>query len=759
MPTKILPFKLSYEKHYKSESLRLLLLIGLIPLASFAQSDVFFKNENDDIYRDDSWSYNVNTQNFGETPLGSGLLILTAVGAGYAISKRRHNRKNMSKGTALLLAGLMLIGITGCRKKTVEPITNVVEDEVFITVRVNGGSRTDITSAGAIVFEDGDKLYVGNDGKYKGYLHYSNGAFSGSIKTNGTSTDDFLHFYFMGGNLNPTISGTRYTIMIDDQTGSYPVIAYGKSTAKYYGAGAYTTTLENKCSLIKFNVDTPSESNIYLKGMLNKVTIDFSDNSIAYAKEGDGAIRMRAKNASNETWAIVLPQTDLTGAGEAMTNGYTGSWDKTGVDLSGLNQYIGNGTGISMNLTTTANIVDLSLVTTDVTLTDGCMVYGKLNGSYQISIAADANVTLRDVDITCLTNCSYPGLTCLGNANITIKGINTVISGITEGFCLSPGIFIPEGYTLNIFGTDSDVLNAGINNNASFVHGAGIGGGREMNCGNIVINGGCINATGSGFGAGIGGSEDTKCGYIIINDGIVTATSDGAAGIGTGENGYYDKTSTCGDIIICGGAVTAYGGSRSAAIGSAAINCTCGDIIITGVVKSFTAVKGSDAPNSIGPGAQAQCGTVTIRGTDYWDGENYINGGENYLKQTKIEYPVQQSETFQTRFWNIYEGAHFTVTCTDKGDDLGINIGKNDSVTINAKNGETITRVEFYCSWGSAYANLTTVTEGNLNWNDYDENGSIENVNASSVTMSNCRNDDDVELGRITVHYIEKVIP
>jgi len=734
----------------------MIMLIGLIPLTSFAQSDGFFKTENDDIYRDDTWSYTVNIQSFGETPLGSGLLILTAVGAGYVISKRRRNRKNnISKGTALLLAGVMLLGITGCRKKIVEPIANV-SDEIFITVKVNGGPRADITAAGSIVFEDGDKLYVGNDGKYKGRLNYSNGAFSGSIKTNGTSTDDYLHFYFMGGQLDPTISGTRYTVMIDDQTSSYPVIAYGKSTAKYYGAGAYTTTMENKCSLIKFNVDTPSESNIYLKGMLNKVTINFADNSIAYAKDGDGTIKMRAKNASNETWAIVLPQTDLTGAGEAMTNGYTGSWDMTGVDLSGLNQYIGNGTGISMNLTTTANIVDLSLVTTDMTLTDGCMAYGKLNGSYQISIAADANVTLRDVDITSLTNCSYPGLTCLGNAYITIKGINTVISGITEGFCLSPGIFIPEGYTLNIFGTDSDVLNAGINENASFVHGAGIGGGWEMNCGNIVIYGGCINATGSGWGAGIGGSEDTSCGYIIINDGIVTATSDGAAGIGTGGNCYTDKTSTCGDIIICGGTVTAYGGSYSAAIGSAANHCICGDIEIAGVVNKFTAVKGSDAPNSIGPGAQAQCGTVTIRGTQYWDGTAYQNGGENYLKQAKIEYPVQQSETFQTRFWNIYEGDHFTVTCTNSGDEHGINIGKNNSVTITAKNGETITRVEFYCSWGSAYANLTTVTEGNLNWNDYNENGSIENVNASSVTMSNCRNDDDVELGRITVHYIEK---
>lgn len=740
-------------KNITMKALKLLILIVLVPLTSFAQNDAFFMTENDVFFRDASWSFTVNTQGFGETPLGSGLLILTAVGAGYVISKRRRNRKNISKGTALLLAGLMLIGTTGCRKKIVEPIANV-SDEIFITVKVNGGPRADIAAAGTIVFEDGDKLYVGNDGKYKGCLNYSNDAFSGSIKTNGTSTDDFLHFYFMGGKLNPTISGTRYTIMIDDQTSSYPVIAYGKSTAKYYGKGAYTTTLENKCSLIKFNVETSSESFIYIKGMNNKVTIDFSDNSIAYAKEGDGAIRMRAKNASNETWAIVLPQTDLTGAGEAITNGYTGSWDKTGVNLTGLNQYIGNGTGIAMSLTTPANIVDLSLVTTDMTLTDSCMAYGKLNGSYQISIAANASVTLRDVDITSLTNCLYPGLTCLGDAYITIKGINTVISGITEGFCLSPGIFIPEDSTLNIFGTDSDVLNVGINENASFVHGAGIGGGWEMNCGNIVIYGGRINATGSGWGAGIGGSEDTSCGYIIINDGIVTATSDGAAGIGTGGNGYINETSTCGDIIICGGTVTAYGGSYSAAIGSAANHCICGDIDIAGVVKKFTAVKGSDAPNSIGAGAEAQCGTVTIRGIQYWDGNNYQNGGENYLKQTKIEYPVQQSETFQTRFWNIYEGDHFTVTCTNSGDALGINIGKNNSVTITAKNGETITRVEFYCSWGSAYANLTTVTEGNLNWNDNNENGTIENVNANSVTMSNCRNDDDVELGRITVHFL-----
>ncbi len=699
--------------------------------------------ENDVFFRDASWSFTVNTQGFGETPLGSGLLILTAVGAGYVISKRRRNRKNnISKGTALLLAGLMLIGTTGCRKKVVELIVNGGE-EVYITVKVNGGSRTGITGAGAIEFEDGDKLYVGNNGHCLGVLDYSGGTFSGSITTSGTSTSDYLHFYLLGGQLTPTISGTEYSVVIADQTTSYPVISYGKSTAEYYGEGAYTATLENKCSLIKFNVDTPSTSDIYIIGMKNKVTIDFADNSISYDQDGDGAIRMRAKNASNETWAIVLPQTDLTGAGEAITNGYTGSWDKTGVDLTGLNQYIGNDAGIDMNLTTTANFVDLSLVTANTTLTDGCTVFGKLGGNYQISIADNASVTLRDVDITSLTNILYPGLTCLGNATINIKGKNTVISGVDEYCCYAPGIFIPKDHTLMIYGTDSDVLNASSNPNATFSnHGAGIGGGKEMNCGNIVIYGGCINATGSSWGAGIGGSEDTSCGYITINDGIVTATSDGAAGIGTGGNNYTDKTATCGDIIICGGTVTAFGGSYSAAIGSAAYLCSCGDIIITKTVNSVTVTKGDGSPNSIGAGNSSTCGTVTI------------GGKEGAITQSPFTYPYVPCETFVTTSQiHTYNGTVFTITCESPGDSYGIHIGYNKNLTITSNDGQTIiTRVEFHCTYGEGHADQTTVTHGTLSWENGDCNGSIENVNATSVSMSNSY-EGIVRIDSITVYY------
>ena len=64
-----------------------------------AQSDSFFKTDNDDIYNrlEDPTSLGLNLphSNIGSTtnepaaPLGSGLLILTALGAGYAIRKRK----------------------------------------------------------------------------------------------------------------------------------------------------------------------------------------------------------------------------------------------------------------------------------------------------------------------------------------------------------------------------------------------------------------------------------------------------------------------------------------------------------------------------------------------------------------------------------------------------------------------------------------------------------------------------------------------
>ena len=51
------------------------------------------------IFGDDIAGYNLYNQSFEEVPLGSGLLILTAAGAGYALKKRKSNKNSRTLKT------------------------------------------------------------------------------------------------------------------------------------------------------------------------------------------------------------------------------------------------------------------------------------------------------------------------------------------------------------------------------------------------------------------------------------------------------------------------------------------------------------------------------------------------------------------------------------------------------------------------------------------------------------------------------------
>ena len=118
---------------------------------------------------------------------------------------------------------------------------------------------------------------------------------------------------------------------------------------------------------------------------------------------------------------------------------------------------------------------------------------------------------------------------------------------------------------------------------------------------------GSLDASSNGWGAGIGGGWEISCGNIVISEGTITATGGNlAAGIGSGADG-----SDCGNITITGGTVEATGGNYAAGIGSGDEG-SCGDITITKGVTSVTATKGANAPDSIGAGDDATCGTVTI---------------------------------------------------------------------------------------------------------------------------------------------------
>ena len=270
-----------------------------------------------------------------------------------------------------------------------------------------------------------------------------------------------------------------------------------------------------------------------------------------------------------------------------------------------------NGYSVSWKMTQGAN---LSMLTAAYTAQNGDKLTGTLGSNVKISIADGATVTLDGVSINASgswTSGDYAGITCLGDATITLEGTNTV-KGFYENY---PGIHIATGKTLIIKG--SGTLTASTNNGDG---GAGIGAGRQIHCGNIEIQNGTITANGGQYGAGIGGGFLANCGNITISGGTVMATGGyRAAGIGGGTRSGGTAGGNCGNITISGGTVTATGGENAAGIGGGKGNnntykSSCGTITIANTVTKVTATMGSGSTNSIGAGKYCNCGTVTIGG-------------------------------------------------------------------------------------------------------------------------------------------------
>jgi len=278
------------------------------------------------------------------------------------------------------------------------------------------------------------------------------------------------------------------------------------------------------------------------------VTPDFAASELTVA--------LRNENAGADTYTLT-----------ATVGASTYTFEKSGVTFENGKYYSIN---VKMEKQTT---IDLSTVTTDITVPDGFTLTGTLDGAHKISIADGATVTLDGVTINGNGEHSdwyqYAGITCLGDATIILKdGTTNTVNGFDGGY---PGIQGAASKTLTITGTGSLIASSDAN-------GAGIGSAKNETCGNIVISGGTITAVGGRYrGAGIGSGYNGGCGTITISGGTITATGGNyAAGIGSGEQG------------------------------------NCGNITITSGVTHVTATKGNNTTNSIGAGSEGHCGTVTI---------------------------------------------------------------------------------------------------------------------------------------------------
>lgn len=157
-------------------------------------------------------------------------------------------------------------------------------------------------------------------------------------------------------------------------------------------------------------------------------------------------------------------------------------------------------------------------------------------------------------------------ITIADGATVTLR--DATILGTDREDCRWPGIYCAGDATIILEGTNI------VKGFWSFAPGIFVTPGKTL----TIQGDGSLDASSNGYGAGIGGS--------------------GEAGL------------DCGNIVIMGGKIKATGGYISAGIG-AGKNASCGDITISNKVISVTAIKGKDAPYSIGAN-DGITGTVTI---------------------------------------------------------------------------------------------------------------------------------------------------
>ena len=503
------------------------------------------------------------------------------------------------------------------------------------TVDYNSSTKTR-----TLKFTVGDKLYI-----YREILGDGTLRLAGELTMkDGTLADDGLSATFEGdlricdqwgqettydfGNGDPLTGSTAYLLHKDLAAGLYTILSNGSVMLNMGGMAAddvvtlMTTALVvtgqyNGSAYQLSTTDTPAPIlNCTIAGLTASQTYGFK-----LCKDG--------KNA-----AYVEHDTDASGtatfAFASLVSG-TGHWTlevkQSGAVVSSID--LGNRelTSKVYNISrywyggAMHRLVDLGNVNTSthpdgLTLQNGDAVTGLLDGKskssqrLRISIADGASVILKGVDIQGYNDNSFEwaGLTCAGDATIILAdGTTNVVKGFYENY---PGIFIAEGKTLTIQGSGSLTATSG---GAANCYGAGIGGAKNIACGNIVIEGGAVTATGGCGGdasAGIGSGNHGSCGAISISGTAnVTATGGpGGAGIGSG---YYGS---CNAITISGSAhVTATGGSNGAGIGSGNHGSVSGTISIEGGTVTATGGGNSGSQGAgIGSGQKGSCGAINI---------------------------------------------------------------------------------------------------------------------------------------------------
>ena len=533
-----------------------------------------------------------------------------------------------------MLGGAMIMA--ACEKETNDELLRIPEGALMLTTegfQGNGNTKTSVSGT-SVQWVGGESVNINNSN----YTVTVNSRGQAYVDASGISASDAVYGYY-GCTVNDGRLSTLPNVTVPDSyTCSYsdgnqilplPMVAYSStkgSTVKFqHITAAVKVMIKNEMSgkTIVLDQVTVTSTAYKLSGTVSVAHAEApstptvnpqtgTSNSVTVTLSGSPTV---AYNAIGEVQVPILPiGNDGTLIIEVICHDnadasrvYTFS---TEVDAVALGRNVMGSIGFSTsgdNMETTHE-VDLSSLVSDYEAQDGDILYGTLADDLSIIVNSAATITLRNAVIN-IADEDYTGagITCNATTTIILEGNSNSVTVANYDY---PAIHIAEGHTLTISGSGSIEVYS--------EYGAGIGGGYDINCGNIVIEcSGSIEATGA---TGIGSGDGASCGDITITNGIITAISNwqGAA-IGSGADG-----ASCGDITISGGTHIKFaGGDNSAAIGTGN-GSSCGDITISSPASCKKLEKGDGATNTIGAGVGGTCETITVLGvTGNYTGEYF----------------------------------------------------------------------------------------------------------------------------------------
>lgn len=217
----------------------------------------------------------------------------------------------MKKFNILLIAIVLILGFSQCKKTDVAPTT--VDNGIFITFEANyGGEKSGFNpNDGSFMWSAGTE-YVNVGGSNSGYLGQLTGTgdesntreFSGNIGT--PVTGETLYFIYLGNGDHANATTLNFSAQ-DGTLANLTDYHIAVGSATYSGQTSFSATLAMKTAFARINMSGFSDEVVYVHGdnVYASATIDYNTGAIT----GDALGYINVGAANNDKFVAFIPST------------------------------------------------------------------------------------------------------------------------------------------------------------------------------------------------------------------------------------------------------------------------------------------------------------------------------------------------------------------------------------------------------------------------------------------------------------------